>query len=311
MPQINNLYHYSANKTLITILIYNFSSCSVYFVSTIFFIPHILHIGLLDLLNHNKFYYFEIPMIVLSLIGFGLMFYGQYCTLQTKATGTSLCKGYRKILILLGLYYKALVMLSSTYAILSYYLGYQLGIVFVLILSFGVFIINTETFLSHTKKTYMLKTDIKWIFYSLSYSLCITILYYNVINHINDHLIIDNYQTFNFLPLIVFSILFFIGIFQHCMLLKTFNEDHHKIIDYLLSFMENGNVSQSSCIIWKSMVNMMSVMFIMFSFMKYYNFNIPQYISIIIAIILFLSIYNAQTLWFSNTSKEESYEMPD
>ena len=86
------LYHRSITKTTVILIIYNLSSCSVYFISTMFFIPH-LESGdeLINIFNFTESGMGKM-MTLIAIIGFLVMFYSQFISLYEKARNIKLFK---------------------------------------------------------------------------------------------------------------------------------------------------------------------------------------------------------------------------
>ena len=304
--------------TFFSLVFYNISSCSVYFISSIFFIPHIENLSFRSTINIPFDKELEKYVIIFAIIGFLIMFFAQYFTLKEKALGVTSNKScILNTIIELGIGYKSLIMCSSAYTIFCTIMGYLYGSLFMVFVSIGVFIVNSSSY----KYTRKYSNPYFWFILSIFYSVSLTLLYFNVMNHVNDVFItsdnapsLNNYisYTLSIIPIFLFSLLFFLGILSHSMSLRQFKSHKNRFTEYIIFFFSINSLkiflslfvpSQETCIhlsvLWKTMVNSMSILFLVGRLIVYFNINFNRNRLLLIAALIFTILYNTQVVWFT------------
>ena len=278
-----------------TLFIYNVCSFSLYFISSVFFLNH------LGIMSASAIQHIEQPaniyIIIIATVGCLLMALSQQRNMTHKAYSmidNTRAQIKHHFILDVGIHFKSLVMISSFFALLQSTVSIIVSSFITIIVSYGVFYANKCT--TDTKERYEKKGLIYALFIAVSYSACLSALYFNTMNHIildilHQSIIHDN-QALLVMPNTLFSIIFFIGsiVFSiqnvSAITLEALYDNY---------FFENiFSMLSGLCMSWKSLLNTLS-------FISLVSFFLGSNATLLflISIPIFLITSFSQTIFFA------------
>ena len=277
----------------VILLVYNLASSSLYFISAVFFLQHIGYAKSSPLSNWHA----STNRIVLCIatIGFFLMFFSQQFNLYNKAMHR--CEKIKFQWISdLGVYYRRIVMSTSFFALINDFVDIYVSIPIALIAAFGAFELN-KIIIMNAKPHPLIVSKFYCFYLSFSYAASLSALYLNTMKHIflsilNQRHLVDA-QLLLIMPSSFFTFFFFIGMLIYSLSILDPNSfSKEKFPPLLRSLMP---LFTSNCVIWKSIVNTMSL--VSLTYLVFAKVNEVFYL--FVSIILFTIISLSQTIFFS------------
>ena len=282
------------------LLVYNLASSSLYFISAIFFLQHIGYEKYSPLSDYSSLT--NKVVLLIAAAGCVLMFFSQQFNLYKKATN-QLQKNNFHWISDLGIYYRSIVMSTSFFALINGFISIYISIPTSIIAAFGAAELNRVIILN-SKPSPLIISKFYCFYVSISYATSLSALYFNTMQHIlliilkQSQLLKE--QLLLIMPFSFFTFFFLVGMTLYS--LDILNPDiftKNKFPTFIRTLMP---LFASNCVMWKSIVNTMSL--VSLTYLLFIRFN--QIFYLFISIALFTIIYLSQTIFLSKWTAASS-----